>query len=79
MPAHDLACVDETYFLDRIEMATEAGDEPLVAGVGPWNEVGRYMYFAPKLRALTHGYLRRAFGLGEDEKVPSVSESFERE
>jgi hypothetical protein len=73
LPAHDVACVDEMYFLDKTEMQSDVGTDALIAGIGPWNEVGRYMYFAPRLRAITHGYLRRVFELNEDDKVPTVS------
>ena len=68
----DVACVDEIYFLEEDSISREYGDTPIISGVRSWNEVGRYMYFAPKLRALAHGFVRRAFGLDENDKIPSV-------
>lgn len=68
-PEEQLACFDLLYYTTSGTRAFEFENKWSPA----WYTVGRHLRFTEPLMELTRGYLRRAFGLLDDEDVPAVS------
>ncbi|KAJ3528897.1 hypothetical protein NMY22_g9222 [Coprinellus aureogranulatus] len=67
-PEERLACFDLLYYTTSGTTAFEFENKWSPS----WYTVGRHLRFTEPLMELTRGYLRRAFGLPDDERVPSI-------
>ncbi|KZV74816.1 hypothetical protein PENSPDRAFT_625212 [Peniophora sp. CONT] len=64
-PDEHLACFDYLYY-----SASTTADEFYTEISPAWRFVATHMHFTPELQNLADGYLRRMFGVTEDEDIP---------
>lgn len=71
-PDDPFGCINHLYFASLDPQKQEVRDD-FRAGMGAWEEVGRYLKFQPGLEVLAQDLLRGLMGIGHGQEVPPVS------